>query len=247
LSLLALPVAASAEKSQWDVTVGVATLAVKLPWKDSDTQVAMAPYVDANYGNWHFGVENLVRYEYPFGKKMSVFTGLIYQDQGYDSSTSLFSDYSAHQVFNDYSSPKGFFMATAGMRWQGLSLTVAQDVSDRAKASTASAALNFSLWDFGRGRQIKLKASLDWYNEDYVNYYYGIAPEQANLAVGRQEYQGTSATNYQLGLEAIYPFNRHWALVISASRTMLDDSIVDSPLVGADYLDSLEVVRAYRF
>ncbi|NQZ05964.1 MAG: MipA/OmpV family protein [Algicola sp.] len=247
LSLLALPAAASDEKKQWDLTVGVATLAVNLPWKDSDTQVALAPYVDASYGNWHFGVDNLVRYEYPINKNVSVFTGLIYQDHGYDSSTSLFSDYSDHQVFNGYDAPKGSFVATAGMRYAGLSLTVGQDVSDRTKASTASVSLNLPIWRFGRGAQIKAKASVDWYDKNYVNYYYGIASQQVDVAVGRTAFEGKAATNYQLGLEAIYPFAKHWALVISASRTMLDDSITDSPLVGADYLDSLAVVGTYRF
>lgn len=247
LTLLALPTAALAEKKQWDVTVGAATLAVKFPWKGSDTQVALAPYVSATYGNWHFGVEDLVRYEYPLGKKTSVFTGLYYQDHGYDSSTSLFSDFSDDQVFTDYDAPKGSFIATAGMRWNGLSFTVGQDVSGQSGASLASVSFDLPLWRNERGGQIKAKASLDWYDENHVNYYYGIDSQQQSIAVGRSVYEGQSATNYQLGLEAIYPFTRQWALVVSMSRTMLDDTIVDSPLVGTDHFDSLAVVGTYRF
>lgn len=248
LSLLALPTAAAADdKNHWDLTVGAATLAVNLPWQDSDTQVALAPYVNASYGNWHFGVNDLVRYEYPFDQNTSLFSGLQYQDPGYDSNTSLFSDYSDHQVFDGYDGAKGSVIATAGMRWQGLSLTVGQDVSNRSKASIASLSLDLPLWRFGRGGQIKAKASVAWYDENYVNHYYGVALEQVNLAVGRVAYEGQAATNYQLGLEAIYPFSQQWALVISASRTRLDDSIVDSPLVGEDYLDSLAIVGTYRF
>lgn len=248
LSLLTLSTAAAADdKKHWDLTVGTATLAMKLPWQDSDIQVALAPYVNVRYGHWHFGVNDLVRYEYPFDQNTSVFTGLQYQDHGYDSNTSLFSDYSDHQVFDGYDGAKGSVIATAGMRWQGLSLMVGEDVSDRSKASIASLSLDLPLWRFGRGGQIKAKASVDWYDENYVNYNYGVTSEQVNTAVGRSAYEGQAATNYQVGIEGMYPFSRHWALVISASRTMLDDNIVNSPLVGEDYLDSIAVVGTYRF
>ena len=94
---------------------------------------------------------------------------------------------------------------------------------------------------------ISVLASIDWYDSNYVNYYCGIAGKQVNDSVGRMAYSSGDAVNLGLGVGVSYLISDNWSVLGIISRTKLDDSIVDSPLIDADYQDSAGIIFVRHF
>ncbi|MFT4926006.1 MAG: outer membrane scaffolding protein for murein synthesis (MipA/OmpV family) [Phenylobacterium sp.] len=235
-------------KPQWDVTLGLGAMSVAMPWKGIDRQTAALPYFDLSYGNWQFSAEQLVKYQYPLpvGENISVFAGLNYRDDSYDAKGTLFSETSDDPVFADYERLDGEVLFNAGVQWNDLSFSIAQDVSDNTSATSAHLAWELPLYTSSFGLMVNASAKVNWYSEDYVNYYYGIAGDQIKNSVGRVAYQADAATNVELGLNVVYPINQSWAVVGFLSRTRLDDSITDSPLIDSQYSDTVALMLTHR-
>lgn len=231
----------------WQVTVGGAALAVQLPWKQSDVQSAVLPFVSADYGSWHFGVDHLVNYQWLGQGDWRLSTGLSLRDLGYDSSSSLLSSFSDDPVFTGYRGPSAEVIAdvTAGWRWGYLQL--GYDVSGKSDAAHAELGLQVPIWQNQRGWQVQWQAAVQWYAADFVNHYYGVAAEQVNDAVGRHLYHGDAATNGVMAVQALIPLAGQWALQLKWQQEWLASSISDSPLIDRNTISSVLVSVGYRF
>ena len=73
---------------------------------------------------------------------------------------------------------------------------------------------------------------VNYQDSNYVNYYYGVRPEEATAT--RSEYNGNSAVNTEvrLAVSTHQFFNGMTRLELGA--TFFDDSISDSPLTDDD-------------
>lgn len=234
------------ENLNWDVKVGMAALSADLPFKGNDLQFAMAPYVDARIGNWQFGVEQLVKYQYPLTEQFKPFASLKYVDQSFDAKTSLFSNWSDDSVFNGYESRDGMLLLTGGFDWHHLNFAMAGDIANNSEATMAQLYYKIPLYRGDRGFAVSLQAGVNWYSQQYVNYYYGITNQQVDTSVGRFAYNADAAVNLQAGVNVIYPLNKKWTIIGMLNRDKLDDSITNSPLIDSQYQDHFSLVVSYQ-
>ncbi|HSW13200.1 MAG TPA: MipA/OmpV family protein [Solimonas sp.] len=80
-------------------------------------------------------------------------------------------------------------------------------------------------------------------SEDFTAYYYGLKPGEAGFAGG---YEPGNVVVPQLGLSAIYPLNPQWTLTGLLGSRYLGSDIEDSPLVDADWENTLFLGVGYR-
>lgn len=73
------------------------------------------------------------------------------------------------------------------------------------------------------------RVSANWYDDKYVDYYYGVRVSEARA--GRAQYTGKSATNAELGLRVGYAVSQRHNVFVDFSATSLGGAIKDSPLV----------------
>lgn len=247
VAMLPVELAAQNQGDEWKIRVGGATIAADLPWKALDGQIASVPYINASYGNWSFGVENLIRYQASASADVFAFVGLNLRDEAYNSDYSLLRKESKAKVFDGYESPEPEAIVQAGVSWHFLHASIEQDISNKSQSLAAQASIDIPLYRNQRGLMIKGNLGARWLSEDYVNYYYGISRSQENESVGRSYYQTNSATNYVTKLNVLYPINMRWAIMAEVSLTKLDDPIVDSPLIDDDSVMSAIVSITYQF
>lgn len=232
----------------WQIKVGAAVIASAPAWVGNDEQVSAVPYFSAQFGNWSFGVENLVEYQLPVTDNFKLSWGLKPREDGFDPEFSLFSTWSENDVFDGYESPDTELLVHSKVQWSWLSMGIAYDVTDNSGASSANVSLAIPVFDNNRGMQIKVTIAADIFSEKYVNYYYGITSAQANLSVGRNEYWvDEHAVKMSMGIQVIYPFNRQWSLMGNVNYIQLDDLIVDSPLIENDNEQQAIVALVYSF
>lgn len=78
---------------------------------------------------------------------------------------------------------------------------------------------------------VEPSVSLAYLDEDMVNYYYGVRPEEATTE--RQAYIADSAFNTSLGISVTTPILFKGLTRLSVSHTWYDDDIADSPLTDS--------------
>ncbi|GAC20661.1 MipA/OmpV family protein [Paraglaciecola arctica] len=232
----------------WRIKVGAAAIASAPAWVGNDEQVSAVPYFSAQYCNWSFGVENLVKYQLPITTEFTLSWGLNLRADGFDPEYSLFNTWSKDDVFDGYESPDTELLLHSNAQWSWLRIGIAYDVTDNSGASSGNVSLTVPVFDNHRGMQIKVTIAADAFSKQYVNYYYGITSQQANLNLGRNKYLVDEyAVKVSMGIQMIYPFNRQWSLMANVKYTQLDDVIVDSPLIENDNEQQAIMALVYSF
>jgi outer membrane protein len=85
-------------------------------------------------------------------------------------------------------------------------------------------------WTFGRYRWgLTPSIGAVWQSDDYVDYYYGVSPEEARP--GRPPFDGQSAVNFESSLLGFYRISQRVTLVALVQIQRLDNEIADSPIV----------------
>ncbi|MEH6345962.1 MAG: MipA/OmpV family protein [Bermanella sp.] len=231
----------------WQFRAGLAPLSASLPWKGMEDQRVLAPYFKASMGQWSFGVENIVSYQYSLGKNVQVITGINFRDQGYKNEASVFRKSSSDPVFINYQRPNQEFAATVNIRWYLLSIEVNQDISNHSQSTSIKSSIDIPLYRHKNGMQFKGTASALWHSAAYVNYYFGITAKQEDLALGRSQYKGHDSVNHQFTLNAMIPINTRWQFVSIISRTELGGEVYASPLIDTRYEDRASIALSYLF
>jgi outer membrane scaffolding protein for murein synthesis (MipA/OmpV family) len=229
----------------WKIKVGVAPLSASLPWKGLESQSVLAPYLDVRIGRWSFGVESVVSYEYQLGDHILINSGINLRDQGYKNQASVFRKSSNDPVFIDYQRPNQEFAATSNIRWQLLSFEVNQDISNNSRSTSITSSIDIPLYRHKNGMLLKGTVNALWYSASYVDYYFGIKPQQENLALGRHRYKGQDTVNHQFTLNAIVPINARWELVSIISHTELGDGVFKSPLIDTRDENKVSIALSY--
>ena len=238
----------SEHKKDWQIKAGIAAIVSAPAWVGNDVQISAVPYFSAQYGNWSFGVENLVEYQLPVSKNIKILWGIKPRTDGFDPEFSLFSNWSNDDVFDDYESPDTEFLTYSTLQLSWLSIGVAYDVSGSSDAGSANVNLALPVFDNNRGMQVKVIISADFFSREYVNHYYGITLKQENLNVGRSQYLVDDyGLNVSFGMQLIYPLNRRWSVMGNVTYTQLDDLVADSPLIDGDNEQQAIVALLYRF
>ncbi|WP_422843836.1 MipA/OmpV family protein [Acidovorax sp. M2(2025)] len=123
-------------------------------------------------------------------------------------------------------------------------LELLADASGRSKGRRVSLGLE-RRWNLGPNVTLVPHAGVEWVDENYVNYYYGVLDNEA--APGRPAYAGPSAVNLVASLAAVYRWDRQQSLVLQAGAKSLGPAIRNSPVVGRSAENRVMLGYQYRF
>ncbi|GHG06454.1 membrane protein [Thalassotalea marina] len=233
---------------QWQLEVGGGGFYQSSLFTGVDGTLLGLPYINAEYGRWSLGMKHgLFRYRL-FDKDSSFQTwvGLGIRDETYGGIFMRDSDLSDDRVFNGYKAGDTDFTYTVSMQWHDLALNFEQDFSNHSEGYVAD--ISYQFLDIPVTQQffIKAKAGARYYDENYVDYIYGVSQENSNLRVGRYFYQGEAATNGYASIDLIYAFNKNWTLISSTKAEHIADEIANSPLVDEDVSYSMMLLLTYK-
>ncbi len=230
---------------KWDIKIGSYAMGKSLPWKGANTQMAILPGFDVSKGNWSFSLDTPVKYNFRLNPKITGYMALDDRNDGYDSDQFTFTSLNQHSVFDGYEKPDDEVILKLGFQFGMMKLEANHDISGNSDAQQLSASFNYSLFRWQQKLMLSLTPTIQYSNAHYVNYYYGVTAEQVNNTVGRNFYEGKSASNYQLAMNAKYKINPSWMLMMNVGYTKFSKSISDSPLVDTDHQKQASFILAY--
>ena len=134
--------------------------------------------------------------------------------------------------------------------WQpenlGVKLSAVTDVTDNSEGIQAHGEVFYAYrtgnWMF------KPSAGIEWQDDDFNDYYYGVRPSEVNLAIGRTAYSADSDVNYRVGVVTIYQQKTSpWMYMAGLRYSFLGDEIDDSSIVDDDTELTAILGVAYTF
>jgi MipA family protein len=96
-----------------------------------------------------------------------------------------------------------------------------------------------------RNWDIYLGVGLTYYEDDIVNYYYGIESDEANLF--RPEFSADSSVRAQFEVYVQYPLSQSWSFNAGITQSIYSANIKDSPLVDKNVITQVMAGVQYVF
>lgn len=231
---------------EWKFSAGLAAVTNQQAWLDSDPTTSVVPILSAQYGDWSFLKQGLIAYKVYAKNELSLQFGLDYRDYTYDSAGLVRQTKTDNPLFEGYNSPDGDWVLTVSSSWHMFDLSLQQDISDSSTALTVQLGVQVRIVQYNDFTLIAAAGS-KWFSQDFINHTYGISGNQVSQSRERIAYQGESAINYQLGLTAIFAFNKNWQVITAIGYEKLDSEITDSPLIGDEQITSGSLGMIYSF
>lgn len=136
----------------------------------------------------------------------------------------------------------------AKAKWENELVDLSAELT--ADASGNSKGRKFSLgvekeWHLGEHAMVVPYVTANWLDKKYVDYYYGVRAAEATAA--RAAYVGKSGVNVDIGLRAMYRFDKHHSVLLDVGVTRLAKQIKASPLVGRSSTNQVIMGYMYSF
>lgn len=226
------------EETQWGVGGGVRIKQTPYEGFDNETKFLPILYVE---NNWIKLLGNRVDGKVYTSENLSLFARAKF-DFGnvYEESDSY--------VFEGTDERDSGLWLGPNIEWKTslatLSFQILTDVSNKSDGLETSLSLNrtFQLTDHLR---LETEASLIWYDDSYIDYYYGVRPHEQRD--NRDIYEGQSTLNYELSTHFRYSFNKHHSVVAGFKYEGLGNEIKDSPLVDGSSSSRIRLFYFYKF
>jgi len=239
----AVAVAAPAdETSSWGL--GIAAFTVQKPYTGIKRETHALPLL--SYENQYvrvFGpVVELKAYSIDLGDGQRLDLRLVgkYDFSGYEAGDA--------RILNGMRERKNGFWAGGKVTWRSgvvdVSAELQADVSGKSKGRRAIFGLEKN-WRVSEHIMLTPRASAIWVDKKYVDYYYGVAADEASA--GRVAYMGTSGVNAELGLRSTYIIGTSHSLFVDLGVTKLSKKIKDSPLVDRSSENRVGLGYLYSF
>jgi len=106
-------------------------------------------------------------------------------------------------------------------------LSAVTDVLDRSGGEELE--LSYTALFRASGFRFVPQLAVRWQDEDLLDYYYGVRPEEA--LPGRPEYHPGSALTPELSVLAERPLSKRWTLFARVGHSWLPSEVRDSPIV----------------
>jgi outer membrane scaffolding protein for murein synthesis (MipA/OmpV family) len=135
----------------------------------------------------------------------------------------------------------------ASARWRNDIATMFSEVSSDASGHSKGLQARLGIdKEFRLGRvSLTPGVSATWYDNKYVDYYYGVTSAEA--LASRAQYGGRATVNTELSLRSRYMLSPQSALTFEIGATRLGSGITDSPLVDRSTTAKVGVGYLYRF
>ncbi|SEN88061.1 outer membrane protein [Duganella sp. CF517] len=234
--------AAAGEASSWGL--GVAAFSAQQPYAGIDRENRALPLI--SYENQYvrvFGpVAEFKAYSVDLGAGQRLDLRVVgkYDFSGYETGDA--------PILNGMRERKSGFWAGGKMIWRtgivDVSAELLADASGNSKGRRANLGLE-KTWRIGEHLMLTPRAGVAWVDKKYVDYYYGVAADEARA--GRPAYVGKSGVNAELGLRGTYVVDAHHSLFVDVGVTKLAKKIKDSPLVDRANENRVGLGYLYRF
>jgi MipA family protein len=99
-------------------------------------------------------------------------------------------------------------------------------------------------FSFGR-LQLLPRVGLEYFDADFVRYYYGVRAEEARA--DRPFYEGDATLNVDTGVDVHYNLSRRHSLIGSVKYRIFGSEIKDSPLVDASGSPRVNIGYLFKF
>lgn len=222
------------DQTRWGIGLGAAIL--ERPYKEYDRETKVVPilyfdnrWLSVNGGRLDFKVNR--------SETLNLRLRARYALDGYDADDSPFL---AGMGDRDDS----VWLGGAAM-WKPafaeLSAEYLTDTMDNSKGSRFRVEVErrFAAGRFG----FTPRLAVDWLDEKYVAYYYGVRPDEA--LPQRPAHAGEATTNLEAGLRVDYSPGARHTFFLDASAVKLGSAIKDSPLTGKS--EQLRLTAGYLF
>lgn len=159
---------------------------------------------------------------------------------GYDRSDSY--------IFDGMNNRDSSFWIGPAMTWSttmfDLKLNTLLDTMNNSEGQQASVSISKKIQV---SQHLNLEPSLaaTWYNDKYVNYYYGVNPSE--IKVNREQYDANSATVINAGLRFNYIINKNQSVAFNFSIKHFGSEMSHSPLVDKKTTAAAYLGYIYRF
>lgn len=236
------PGPAGPEGSSWGLGIGV--INTQKPYKGMDRETKALPMI--RFENEYVKVGGLgLEVKLPgleLGESNRIKFGLVGKMElgGYEADDA--------PILAGMGERKGGFWAGAKAEWENDLVEVnAQWLADTSGHSKGQ---RFSLGlekNFHLGRQVMVAphVTAHWLDKKYVDYYYGVRANE--VTAGRAAYVGKSGVNLDVGLRAMYLFDKNHSVMLDVAVTSLAKGIKDSSLVDRSSTNRVILGYMYRF
>lgn len=228
--------------SSWSLGLGM--LSRQKPYADVDRDNKVVPLIQ--FENEHvfiFGPViglKLPRFDISDTQKLDFSLVAKYDGSGYESNDA--------PILDGMKERKGGFWAGAKVEWTtdiaDLSVEWLADASGHSDGQRLSFAIE-KTWRFGHQLMLTPRVGATWFDEKYVDYYYGV--RSGEVRSGRPAYAGESGVGAEVGLRGIYMFDRQHSLFLDIEASSLPKEIKDSPLVDSSTENRVFLGYMYRF
>lgn len=92
---------------------------------------------------------------------------------------------------------------------------------------------------------IEPHVGVEWLSRDYVDYYYGVRPEE--VRPGRDQYSGKATYNVTIGTKFDYQITPHQLVTVDLGVVHLGSGITDSPIIGKRFIPEARLGYLYQF
>lgn len=143
---------------------------------------------------------------------------------------------------------KSGFWAGAKVEWENdladVKLEWLADASGKSKGQRVVLGLERK-WKVSPSIMLIPQAGIEWEDDKYVDYYYGVRASEATT--GRAAYVGKATINPEMSLTGIYRFDNHQSMMLNVGVKSLGKEIKDSPIVGRSTESRVMLGYMYRF
>lgn len=246
IALLCLPLTAQAsddeQESSWGLGLGV--MSSQKAYTDMDRDTKVIPFI--SYENEYIEVlgPNL-KYKLP-GFELNDANKFNFNLVGeYDFSD---NDPDETPILNGMEERDGGFWVGAQVEWQNEFVNVSLEFLTEAAGDSDGSMFNLGFertWTIGERYMLTPRVVLSRVDKNYVDYYYGVRADEVRS--DRAFYQGEAGLNTEIGLRAMYMFDRNQMLMLDLAVTSLASEIKDSPLVDSSTESRVILGYIYRF
>lgn len=141
------------------------------------------------------------------------------------------------------------FLATAGAEWRlmgGWGVINAKAEAEVTGVGGFFGDLKYSFPLSAGAVTLLPEIGATYQSEEIVRHYYRVSPSEARRS-GFASYNPGDAVTPYFGVTALLPLGERWTATGSLRRTVLSDSITDSPMTNSDHLDAIVLGLSRRF
>jgi MipA family protein len=231
------------EESSWGL--GLAVISSQPVYKGMDRETRLVPML--SYENRYVKLAGpnielkLPSWQLTDSQRLNI--GLIaspFGGDGYKASDSL--------ALAGMAERKSSFWAGAKVEWENdiadVKLEVLGDASGKSKGQRVKLGLERK-WMLSPSIMLIPQIGMEWMDDKYVDYYYGVRAGEAKL--GRAAYAGKATMNPEISLTSIYRLDKKQSLMLNVGVTSLGKEIKNSPIVDRSSESKVMMGYMYRF